>query len=218
MRLRRARDADRVCDENMDTVLTDLNTEAQDITRTPVSERDPPIRCGATSKGPHHSGIRSGGGCSLCLPAVLFFAVFAIFPILFGSYLSLTRYNLLTAAGLCRLQKLPGPVSRPAVSALAQEYRGVRSRQHGTDLDRVAASGPGVREPGSRAGQSGGRCSFLPVLPPLIVVAVIWKIILHPNGMATAILSPFTGLGEIPWLTDPVLSRAILIMWSTTGR
>jgi ABC-type sugar transport system permease subunit len=43
------------------------------------------------------------------------------------------------------------------------------------------------------------------------VVAVIWKIILHPNGLATAIFAPFTGLGEIAWLNDPVLSRVMLI-------
>jgi multiple sugar transport system permease protein len=53
---------------------------------------------------------------------------------------------------------------------------------------------------------------FLPVLPPLVVVAVIWKVILHPNGMVTAILSPFTGLGEIPWLTDPGLSPILIVM------
>ena len=35
-------------------------------------------------------------GLFFVFPAVLFFAVFAIFPILFGSYLSLTRYNLLS--------------------------------------------------------------------------------------------------------------------------
>jgi multiple sugar transport system permease protein len=144
-------------------------------------------------------------------PAVLFFAVFAIFPILFGSYLSMTRYNLLTA---------PVYVGFRNYEVLAHDRLFLLSLKN-TALFVLGGTVPVwvgslllalVFDSQVRGRAIWRALFFLPVLPPLVVVAVIWKIILHPNGMATAILSPFTGLGEIAWLTDPVISRIMIIM------
>ena len=165
---------------------------------------------GSTSKAPITKN-QKWWGLFFVSPAVLFFAVFAIFPILFGTYLSLTRYNLLS----------------PPVYVGFRNYQALfHDRQFLLALRNTAFFVVGSTIPvwiGSLLlglvfeSQVRGRTIwralfFLPVLPPLVVVAVIWKIILHPNGLATAIFAPFTGLGEIPWLTDPVLSRFMLIV------
>jgi len=143
-------------------------------------------------------------------PAVLFFAVFAIFPILFGSYLSLTRYNLLSP---------PVYVGFKNYFALLHDQKFLFSLRN-TVVFVLGSTVPiwigslilalvfDSKVPGRTVWRA---LFFLPVLPPLIVVAVIWKVILHPYGMVTAILSPFTGLGEIPWLTDPRLSPIMII-------
>jgi multiple sugar transport system permease protein len=143
-------------------------------------------------------------------PAVLFFAVFAIFPILFGSYLSLTRYNLLTP---------PVYIGFKNYFALAHDRKFLLSVRN-TGVFVLGSTVPiwigslllalvfDSKIPGRTVWRA---LFFLPVLPPLIVVAVVWKVILHPYGMVTAVLSPFTGLGEIPWLTDPHLSPILLI-------
>ena len=143
-------------------------------------------------------------------PAVVFFAVFAIFPILFGSYLSLTRYNLLSP---------PSFVGFKNYVALFHDRMFLLSLRNtlvfvlGTTIpvwigSLLLALVFDSKVPGRTVWRA---LFFLPVLPPLVVVAVIWQIILHPNGMVTALLSPFTGLGEIAWLTNPELSPILII-------
>ena len=144
-------------------------------------------------------------------PAVLFFAAFAIFPILFGSYLSLTRYNLLAP---------PVYVGFSNYAALLHDRLFLLSLRN-TGLFVLGSTVPVwigslvlalVFDSKVRGRTVWRALFFLPVLPPLVVVAVIWKVILHPNGMATALLYPFTGSGEIAWLTDPVLSPIMIIV------
>src|SRR5687767_10062493 len=119
-------------------------------------------------------------------PAVIFFAVFAIFPILFGTYLSLTRYNLLSP---------PVYVGFSNYQALVH-HRELLLSLRNTAYFVVGSTIPvwigslllGLVFESQVRGRTLWRALFfLPVLPPLVVVAVIWKIILHPNGLATAI-------------------------------
>ena len=53
---------------------------------------------------------------------------------------------------------------------------------------------------------------FLPVLPPIAVVAVIWRLLLHPNGVATSAIGWFSGASEIPWLANTVLAPLSMIV------
>jgi ABC-type sugar transport system permease subunit len=164
----------------------------------------------ASSKAPITKNQR-WWGLFFVSPAALFFAVFAIFPILFGSYLSLTRYNLLSP---------PVYVGFSNYVALFHDRMFLLSLRN-TVVFVLGATIPvwigslllalvfDSKVPGRTVWRA---LFFLPVLPPLVVVAVIWKVILHPNGMVTAILAPFTGLGEIPWLTDPTLSPILIVL------
>lgn len=154
---------------------------------------------------------RKWWGLFFVSPAVVFFAVFAVFPIVFGFYLSLTRYNLL---------------SDPVFVGLDNYEALFRDRLFLTSLRNTIVFVLGATIPvwfislllalvfeSKVRGKTLWRAMFfLPVLPPLVVVAVVWKIILHPNGLATALLSPITGLGEIAWLNNPVLSPIMVIL------
>ncbi len=53
---------------------------------------------------------------------------------------------------------------------------------------------------------------FAPVLPSLIVVAIVWRIMLSPGGVLTTALRPFTGMAEINWLSDPTLSPLSMVI------
>jgi multiple sugar transport system permease protein len=53
---------------------------------------------------------------------------------------------------------------------------------------------------------------FLPVLPPAVVIAVIWRLLLHPNGIATSTVGWFNGISEIPWLANAVLAPLAMIV------
>lgn len=144
-------------------------------------------------------------------PAVLFFAVFAIFPIFFGLFLSLTRYKLLSP---------PVYVGFNNYVALFNDRLFLLSLKN-TVLFVLGSTVPvwtgslllAVVFDSAVPGRTVWRALFfLPVLPPLVVVAVIWKVILHPNGMLTALLYPFTSLGEIRWLSDPNLSPILMMV------
>ena len=149
-------------------------------------------------------------GAFFVSPAVLFFAVFAIFPILFGFYLSLTRYKLLSP---------PVYVGFNNYFALLDDRMFLLSLRN-TVLFVLGSTAPvwvgslllAVVFDSNVPGRTVWRALFfLPVLPPLVVVAVIWKIILHPNGMLTALLTPSLAMGEIRWLSDPNFSPILMI-------
>ena len=53
---------------------------------------------------------------------------------------------------------------------------------------------------------------FLPVLPPLVVVAVIWKVLLDPLGVVTWLGSWIWGPGEIAWLYNTTLAPLMMII------
>ena len=59
---------------------------------------------------------------------------------------------------------------------------------------------------------------FSPLLPPLIVVGILWKVLLHPNGVLTSVVGWFTGGSEVHWLTSAKLAPWSMILindWAT---
>jgi multiple sugar transport system permease protein len=154
---------------------------------------------------------RQRWGLIFVLPTVIFFAIFFLYPIVSGLLLSLTDFTLL----------------RPPVWVGLQNFQDLLK-------DRLFLTSVGVTL-GFVAGTTipvwiisllaavvfyqkfPGRETlkvvfFSPVLPSLIVVAVVWRILLHPSGVLTALLRPLTGMGEINWLNDPVLSPISMIL------
>lgn len=150
-------------------------------------------------------------GLWFVLPVVMFFAAFSVFPVFFGFYLSLTDYDLLSPplfVGLDNFRNLAG--DKLFLTALANTLifvLGATVPVWGASLaaallfDQVFRGRDVVKA-----------IFFLPVLPPAVVIAVIWRLLLHPNGIVTSMVGWFSGVSEIPWLANTVLAPLAMIV------
>jgi multiple sugar transport system permease protein len=148
---------------------------------------------------------------------VVFFAAFSVYPVLSGLYLSFTDFTLLRSPEWVGLQNYRD---------LAQDRLFWKSLR--VTLVFVAGSTIPVWVLSLLAAilfsqRFRGReflkaLFFVPVLPSLVVVAVIWRVLLHPSGVVTAVTRPFVGgPAEMNWLSSidlAPLSMIIVHNWS----
>ena len=149
-------------------------------------------------------------GLVFVLPAVTFFATFSIFPMLFGLYLSFTDYDLLNPPLWVGLDNFANLVSDPLFrKALANTLMFVAGATLPVwVLSLLAAL---LFDQAFRGRDILKATFFLPVLPPVVVVAIIWRVLLHPNGVMTWLVGGQWGLTEIRWLADAVLAPLSMI-------
>src|SRR5437762_2596553 len=156
-------------------------------------------------------------GLIFVLPTVLFFVVFFLYPILTGIYYSFTNFTLL----------------RPPVWVGLQNYQDLlKDRQFLKSISVTLGFVVGTTIPvwilslmaavvffqKFRSRETLKVVFFSPVLPSLIVVAIVWRILMEPGGILTTILRPITHQGEINWLNDTALSPISMIIinnWTT---
>jgi multiple sugar transport system permease protein len=159
---------------------------------------------------------RQWWGLVFVLPVVAFFAVFSVFPVLFGFGISLTDYNLLDPPEYVGLENFRNLLEdRLFLTAFRNTLMFVLG---GTVpvwvLSLLAAilfdqafRGRGVLK----------TVFFLPVLPPIVVVGVVWRMLLHPNGIMTWLAGAWRGVTEIPWLSSTTIAPYAMIVvhdWS----
>jgi multiple sugar transport system permease protein len=133
-------------------------------------------------------------GLIFVLPAVGFFAIFNLFPTLFGLYLAFTDYDLLSPpiwVGLDNFVNLWG--DRLFRQAFGNTLAALVFDQAFRGRDWLKAA------------------FFLPVLAPVTVVAVVWRVLLHPNGVLTSLTGGWWGVTEIRWLADSMLAPFTMI-------
>ncbi len=149
-------------------------------------------------------------GLVFVLPAVGFFATFSIFPMLFGLYLSFTDYDLLNPPLWVGFDNFANLVSDPLFrKALANTLMFVAGATVPVwVLSLLAAL---LFDQAFRGRDILKATFFLPVLPPVVVVAIIWRVLLHPNGVMTWLVGGQWGLTEIRWLADAVLAPLSMI-------
>jgi multiple sugar transport system permease protein len=149
-------------------------------------------------------------GLVFVLPAVAFFATFSIFPMLFGLYLSFTDYDLLNPPLWVGLDNFSNLVSDPLFrKALANTLMFVAGATLPVwVLSLLAAL---LFDQAFRGRDILKATFFLPVLPPVVVVAIIWRVLLHPNGVMTWLVGGQWGLTEIRWLADAVLAPLSMV-------
>jgi multiple sugar transport system permease protein len=120
-------------------------------------------------------------GLIFVLPAVGFFAIFNLFPTLFGLYLAFTDYDLLSPpiwVGLDNFVNLWGDrLFRQAFGNTLVFVLGATVPVWVLSL--LAAL---VFDQAFRGRDWLKAAFFLPVLAPVTVVAVVWRVLLHPNG------------------------------------
>ena len=150
-------------------------------------------------------------GLAFVLPVVFFFAVFSVFPVFFGFYLSLTDYDLLSPplfVGLDNFRNLA--TDKLFLTALANTLVFVVGATVPVWAASLAAAL--LFDQMFRGRDVIKAIFFLPVLPPAVVIAVIWRLLLHPNGIATSTVGWFNGISEIPWLANTVLAPLAMIV------
>ncbi len=150
-------------------------------------------------------------GLAFVLPVVLYFAVFSIFPVLFGFALSLTDYDLLDPPNWVGLDNFSALFSdRLFRTAFANTLIFVA----GSTVPVWAASllAALLFDQVFRGRNILKTLFFLPVLPPIVVVAVVWRMLLHPQGVMTWLAGAWRGVTEIDWLSNTMLAPLSMIV------
>jgi multiple sugar transport system permease protein len=159
---------------------------------------------------------RQWWGLAFVFPVVGFFAIFSVFPVLFGFAISLTDYNLLDPPEFVGLDNFSNLLSdKLFLTALGNTLIFVFGATLPVWVLSLLAAilfdqtfrGRGILK----------TVFFLPVLPPIVVVAVVWRMLLHPNGIMTWLAGAWRGVTEIPWLASPAIAPYAMIFvhdWS----
>ncbi len=149
-------------------------------------------------------------GLVFVLPVVLYFAAFSIFPVVFGFALSLTDYDLLDPPNWVGVDNFRALLSdRLFLTAFTNTLVFVAGATVPVWLASLLAAL--LFDQAFRGRVTLKTLFFLPVLPPVVVVAVIWRMLLHPNGVMTWLVGAWRGVTEIDWLSNTVLAPLAMI-------
>lgn len=153
-------------------------------------------------------------------PAILFGLVFFLLPIGFAGYVSLTRWNALTAPNFIGLANYRFLVETDprfwATVANTFVFAGA-SVAIGLPIALLVASAL-VRAKGEAVWRL---LYWLPMVTNVVAVAYIWRFVLDDGyGLANRILGA-VGLPAVGWLTDPgvaMLSVVLVFVWMQLGQ
>jgi len=171
----------------------------------------------ATAHWPRRSAARwlsrrQGWGLAFAVPALLYLAVFQLYPILFSLYVSLHDYDLVSPArfvGLRNYLNLARDhafLNSVAVTVTYVFYTVVPVLGFAFALAWALS-----RLQRSRAFWR--TMIFLPSILPLVSVALIWKLLLNYRGPVNAALG-LVGLPSLPWLTHSAYAPWALVLMS----
>ena len=150
-------------------------------------------------------------GLIFVLPAVLFFAAFSVFPVLYGLWLSLTRTSLLNPGHFVGLGNYAAMPRDPLFgTALANTLEFVLGSTVPVWIGSLLAALLFNQKFPAREFLK--TLFFLPVLPPLAVVAVVWKVLLNPSGAMSWLTGWIVGKEQIAWLYDTTLAPIMMIV------
>ena len=149
-------------------------------------------------------------GVLFVAPAMLFFLVFSLYPTLNGFYLSLTEYTLLKPpvfVGFENYTKLAGN---------DQFQNGVKVTLWfllGTTVPMwILSLALAMRFLAPFRGREFFKTLyFTPTLLSAVVVSLVWKLLLDPNGVISALAKPITRDPDTLWLPDRILTPISLI-------
>jgi multiple sugar transport system permease protein len=149
-------------------------------------------------------------GLVFVAPVVVFFAVFSVYPVIFGFYLSLTDYDLLNPPEFVGLDNFWALLDDELFVAA---FRNTLLFVLGATIPVwiVSLLAALLFDQVFRLRNFLKAVFFLPVLPPIVVVAVVWRMLLHPNGVMTWIAGSLRGVTEIDWLNSTVLAPLSMI-------
>ncbi|MBI5667645.1 MAG: sugar ABC transporter permease [Chloroflexi bacterium] len=159
-------------------------------------------------------------GLAFVLPGVLFFIIFAYYPVLRAAQLSLTDYNLLSPPryiGLGNYQFIFQEGSR-FYKALVNTFEFVGG--YAIPMWILALALALIFTQDFRGRGVYRTLYFVPIVLSETVISIVWRLIYHPQGIMNAAVAPLTGGVKIPWLTDSNIAPIALIIvaiWRVFG-
>jgi len=158
-------------------------------------------------------------GFAFVLPAVVFFAIFAYYPIISAAQLSLTEYNLLSPpeyVGYANYDYLFHSARFHKILINTFEFVG------GSAIPTwiVALALALIFTQDFRGLGLYRTLYFVPIVLSETVISIVWRLLYHPQGAINAMIAPFNGGYRIPWLSNPdVAPVAIIIVaiWRVFG-
>jgi multiple sugar transport system permease protein len=163
---------------------------------------------------------RSVWGFLLVLPAIIFFLVFAYYPIVSAARISLTDWNLLSTPkdiGLGNYQFILQEGSRFS-KALINTFEFVGGYAIPMWILALALALIFVQDFRGRGIYR--TLYFVPIVLSETAISIVWRLLYHPQGAVNAIVAPFNGGVPIPWLTDSYVAPVAVILvaiWRVFG-
>ena len=154
---------------------------------------------------------RSIYGILFVAPAMLFFLIFNLYPMVNGFYMSLTEYTLLKPPVWIGFDNYIGLLeNKEFLNGLWVTFIFVLGTTVPKWVLSLALALLFVRTFWGR--EFFKVLYFTPTLLSGVVVSLVWKLIFHANGLATALVGPYTKQAEIFWLASSALTPLALIM------
>lgn len=154
---------------------------------------------------------RSIYGVLFVAPAMLFFLIFSIYPMVNGFYMSLTEYTLLRPPTFIGFGNFIGLLeNKEFLNGLKVTALFVL----GTTVPKwIVSLALALLFTRAFWGREGFKVLyFTPTLLSGVVVSLVWKLIFHANGIASALITPYTNQSEIFWLAHSTLTPLVLML------
>ena len=154
---------------------------------------------------------RSIYGILFVAPAMLFFLIFNLYPMVNGFYMSLTEYTLLKPPVWIGFDNYIGLLeNKEFLNGMWVTFLFVLGTTVPKWILSLSLALLFVRTFWGR--EFFKVLYFTPTLLSGVVVSLVWKLIFHANGLATALIGPYTKQAEIFWLASSALTPLALIM------
>jgi ABC-type sugar transport system permease subunit len=157
-------------------------------------------------------------GLAFVLPAIVFFVVFAYYPLASALHLSFQRWNLIAPPKPLEWGNYDFLLSnRRFLTVLGNSFEFVAAFAVPTWLIGLSLALVFTQEFKGRAVYR--TLYFVPVVLSETVISVVWRLLYHPQGMMNVLFAPLHG-GPIPWLTDAgfaPLAVVIVAVWRVFG-
>ena len=166
----------------------------------------------------HISTRRKFWGLFFVAPALIFFAVFAFYPMVSAFYYSLTNYELLKTPVFVGLDQYQRMINDPRfIIALKNTF----TYAFGSSIPLwIISLGLALIFVRNFRGRDFLRVLyFAPVIVSGVVVSMVWRVIYHPYGPINAVLGPLAGIAP-NWLTDRSIAPWAVIaihIWQSLG-
>jgi multiple sugar transport system permease protein len=163
---------------------------------------------------------RSLWGMVFVLPAILFFVVFAYYPVISAARISLTDWNLLSKpqdVGLENYNFIFQDNSRFR-KILVNTFEFVGG--YAVPMWILALALAMIFTQEFRGRGIYRTLYFVPIILSETVIAIVWRLLYHPQGAVNALLAPFNSGVPIPWLTSSQIAPIAIILvaiWRVFG-